>query len=75
MLTEFGLCYTIRENVKIRKMQILFIWCIFWPSYATFSMRRFLLTAVYITKIHQFKKRNRKIQSLAEQVYWTQLKT
>ena len=48
MLTEFGLCYTIRENVKIKKIQILFIWCIYWPSYATFSMRRFLLTSVYI---------------------------
>ena len=48
ILTKFGLCYTMREKVKIRKMQISFILIIFWPSYATFSMRRFLLTSVYI---------------------------
>ena len=48
ILTKFGLCYTTRENVKIRKMQISFIMCIYWPSYATFSVRRFLLTSVYI---------------------------
>ena len=47
MLTKFGLCYTMRENVKIRKMHILFILYIYWPSYATFSMMRFLLTSVY----------------------------
>ena len=47
ILTKFGLCYTMRENVKIKKMQISFILCIFWPSYATFLMRRFLLTSVY----------------------------
>ena len=42
VLIEFGLCYTMRENVKIRMMQILFILCIVWPSYASFSMRRFI---------------------------------
>ena len=28
-----------RENVKIRKMQIWFILCTSWPSYARFSIR------------------------------------
>ena len=27
-----------RENVKVRKMQISFILYIYWPSYATFSV-------------------------------------
>ena len=49
MLTKFDLCYTIRENVKIRKIQISFILCIYWPSYATFSMRRFFIdVSIYI---------------------------
>ena len=52
MLTKFGLCFTMRENVKIRKMQILFILYIYWPSYATFSMRRFLLTSVIIRVVN-----------------------
>ena len=43
ILTKFGLCYTMREKVKIRKMQISFILFSFWPSYATFSMRRFFI--------------------------------
>ena len=47
ILTKFGVCYTMREKVKTRKMQISFILCIYWPSYATFSLRRFLLTSVY----------------------------
>ena len=36
-----------RENVKIRKMQISFILYIYWLSYATFSLRRFLWTSVF----------------------------
>ena len=47
ILIKFSLCYTMKEKVKIRKMQVSFILCIFWQSYATFSMRRFLLTSVY----------------------------
>ena len=43
ILTKFGLSYTMRENVKIRKIQISFISCIYWPSYAKFSMRRFFI--------------------------------
>ena len=46
ILTKFGLCYTMRENIEIREMQISFILCIYCPSYATFSTRRFLLTSV-----------------------------
>ena len=46
ILTKFGLSYTMRENVKIRKMQTSFILYSYWPSYATFSMRHFLLTSV-----------------------------
>ena len=41
ILTQICLCYTMRENIKIMKMQISFILYIYWPSYATFSMRRF----------------------------------
>ena len=48
ILTEFGLCYAMRENVKIRKMQISFILYIDWPSYEQCSMMRFLLTSVYM---------------------------
>ena len=48
ILTRFGLCYAMRENVKIRKMQISFILYIYWPSYPQFSMRCFLLTSVYV---------------------------
>ena len=47
VLTVFGFCYTMRENVKIRNRQFSFILYIYWPSYASFSMRRFLLTSVY----------------------------
>ena len=50
ILTKFGLCYTMKANVKIRKMQISFILYIYWPSYAQFSMRRFLLTSVYVCR-------------------------
>ena len=35
-----------RENSKISKMLISFILCIYWPSYATSSVRCFLLTSV-----------------------------
>ena len=51
IIIKFSLCYTMREKVKIRKIQVSFILCIFWQSYATFSMRRFLLTSVYIAKL------------------------
>ena len=51
ILNKFGLCYTMSGNVKIREMQILFILYIYLPSYATFSMRRFSLTSVYINGI------------------------
>ena len=43
ILTKFDLCYTMRENIKMRKMQISFILYIYWPSYETLSMRRFFI--------------------------------
>ena len=30
------------RECKVRKMQIMFILCIYWSSYATFSVRRFI---------------------------------